>query len=77
MVNQFKVKDLKDNKVGVVDSLKDSRLGRGDLILGYNNLDYKKIGGIKDKDIKLGDIRFIGNKFGGLDIRDRELEFIN
>lgn len=41
-------------------------------------MDYKKIGGIKDiKDIKLGDIRFIDNKFGGLDIRDRELEFIN
>lgn len=40
-------------------------------------MDYKKIGGIKDKDIKLVDIKFIGNKFGGLDIRDRELEFRN
>lgn len=40
-------------------------------------MDYKKIGGNKDKDIKLGDIKFIGNKFRGLDIRDRELEFRN
>ncbi|XP_034299497.2 titin homolog isoform X7 [Magallana gigas] len=76
-VNQSKVKDLKDNKAGVVDSLKDSRPGRGDLTPGHNNLDHKKTGGTKDKDIKLGDIRLTGNKSGGLDTRDRELESTN
>lgn len=76
-VNQSKVEDSKDNKVGVGDSLKDNRPGSRDVTQGHNNLDHKKTGGTKDKDIKLGDIKLTGNKSGGLDTRDRELESRN